>query len=148
MLRMAHEVYDEIVSHLRAALPNEGCGLLATLDRPHGVREVVRFYPGDNIDRSPTRYTMDPRQVIEAIDDLEGRGWELGAIVHSHPRTEPAPSRTDLTEAYYHESLFAIVTFMADEPRMRVWRLEPPSNEPPFAEIPLQVSPPPLLDAE
>lgn len=138
-LRIAPEVYDAIIVHLRAGLPNEGCGLLATIDRRDGARQVVRFYPGDNIDRSPTRYTMDPRQVIDAIDDLEARGWELGAIVHSHPRTAPVPSRTDLNEAYYAESLFAIVSFMAEVPLMRVWRLAPGRAEQPFAEIALQV---------
>src|SRR5215207_7499605 len=50
---------QEIVRHLREALPDEGCGLLATVDEGR-TRHAVRFFPGDNIDRSPTRFTMDP----------------------------------------------------------------------------------------
>jgi proteasome lid subunit RPN8/RPN11 len=128
-----------VIAHLRAELPNEGCGLLATVDDAGGVRRVVHFYPGDNIDRSPTRYQMDPRQVMEALDDLEGRGWDLGAIVHSHPRSEPVPSHTDLNEAYYAESLLAIVSFTDEPPRVRSWRLEPEGAATPFTEIRIRI---------
>ncbi|MCC6313996.1 MAG: peptidase, partial [Thermomicrobiales bacterium] len=54
---------DAIIDHLRAALPNEGCGLLAT--EPAGTR-AMRFYPGTNVAASPTRYTMAPEEVLTA----------------------------------------------------------------------------------
>jgi proteasome lid subunit RPN8/RPN11 len=111
-----------IVQHLRAALPNEGCGLLATVEES-GTRRVVRFYPGENIDRSATRFTMDPRQVMAAMDEIEARGWRLGGIVHSHPRTPATPSPTDLREAYYPEALLVIASFTAEPPVLRAWRV-------------------------
>jgi proteasome lid subunit RPN8/RPN11 len=110
-----------ILQHLRAALPNEGCGLLATVEDP-GTSRVVRFYPGENIDRSATRFTMDPRQVMAAMDEIEARGWRLGGIVHSHPRTPATPSPTDLREAYYPEALLVIASFAA-APVLRAWRV-------------------------
>lgn len=140
-LAMDEATRDAIVAHLRAWLPCEGCGLLATQDRPEGVRVVRRFYPGDNIDRSPTRYTMDPRQVMLAIEELEASGWDTGGIVHSHPRTEPVPSRTDLTEAYYAEALLLIASFAAEPPLLRAWRLQPNDAEQPFAEIEVRIGP-------
>ncbi|MCC6314712.1 MAG: M67 family metallopeptidase, partial [Thermomicrobiales bacterium] len=99
---------------------NEGCGLLAT--EPAGTR-AMRFYPGTNVAASPTRYTMAPEEVLTALRDMEVNGWRLGAIVHSHPTTEPAPSRTDLREAYYPDALLVIVGFAAPTPLVRGWRI-------------------------
>jgi proteasome lid subunit RPN8/RPN11 len=116
---------DAIVAHLAASLPNEGCGLLAGMNL--GANDAaVRFYPGTNIDRSPVRYTMKPEEVIQAQKELRalrGQGWFLAAIVHSHPRTPPTPSRTDLREAYYPRSRLLIVSFAGDIPELGCWAL-------------------------
>ncbi|MCC6793400.1 MAG: M67 family metallopeptidase, partial [Thermomicrobiales bacterium] len=109
-----------LVDHLLAAAPHEGCGLLATIDDGTD-RRVMRWYPGENIDRSATRFTMDPRQVLDAIKEMRERDWHLGAIAHSHPRTAPSPSVTDLREAYYQDALLAIVSLATDVPELRVW---------------------------
>lgn len=119
-LLIARTTYDALVNHLIAALPNEGCGLLATVDAA-ASRQVVRFYPGENIDRSPTRFTMDPRQVAAALDEIEVHGWALGAIAHSHPRTAATPSATDLREAYHPDALLVIVSFAGEKPEIAVW---------------------------
>lgn len=108
---------EEIITHLRAALPNEGCGLLAVSPE----RVAVRFYPGDNLDASPKRFTMDPAVVIAAFKDMEAAGWRLGAIVHSHPRTPASPSATDLREAHYPAALMLIGSFESGEPELRAW---------------------------
>ena len=80
-----------------------------------------RFYPGTNLDRSPTRYTMDPAEVIAALRDIEARGWRLGAIVHSHPASAAVPSATDLREAHYPEALMVIVSLASGTPEFRAW---------------------------
>jgi len=108
-----------IIAHLRDALPNEGCGLLAV--NPENV--AVKFYPGDNLDASPLRFTMDPAMVIAAFKDMEAAGWRLGAIVHSHPRTPATPSITDLREAHYPAALMLIGSFETGEPELRAWAI-------------------------
>src|SRR4051812_41398288 len=69
-------MFDEIVTHMRSALPGEGCGLLATQfeqnDRPE---RVERFYPGTNLEAAATSYTMDPSEVVAALRDMDARGW-------------------------------------------------------------------------
>ncbi len=119
-LAIGVDVMEAVVAHLRAELPNEGCGLLATVPGEDADR-VVHFFAGTNIDRSPVRYTMDPAEVIEAMKRIREEGWHLGAIVHSHPRTAPIPSRTDRREWYYPDARLMIVSFMADEPEIRCW---------------------------
>ncbi len=118
---------ERIVQHLRAALPNEGVGLLAVewseRDGRH-IAETRRFYPGTNFRASPDRFELDPLELIAALRDVDRNGWSLGAIVHSHPHGPARPSRTDLDEAYYPESLMLIASFTSDPPDLRAWRLE------------------------
>ena len=121
------ELYRQIVEHLRAALPNEGVGLLA-VDRERVGRETRvlprRFYPGTNIRRSPVRYQMDWSELVAALREIDANGWSLGAIVHSHPRGPAAPSATDLAEAWYPESLMVIASFATGAPVLRAWILD------------------------
>lgn len=129
---------DEIERHLTAALPNEACGLLAASADVDRWR-AERFYPGRNVDASPVRFTMDPREVVAAFDDMEKRGWWLGAIVHSHPRTPASLSRTDLREAAYPEALLLVVSFAVRPPAMRAWLLAGDGGDAP-REVPIVVS--------
>jgi [CysO sulfur-carrier protein]-S-L-cysteine hydrolase len=124
-LRIDASTYNAILAHLRAGLPNEGCGLLATKFEPEGGSErVERFYPGTNALQSPTAFEMDPKEVVAALKEVDACGWRLGAIVHSHPTTVPAPSATDLARAYYPGALMLIVSFKASMPEARAWRIE------------------------
>ena len=112
----------QIVTHLEAWLPNEGCGLLASVPTCDGDR-AIHFFPGTNIDLSPVRYTMDPAEVIAAMRQMREQEWTLAAIVHSHPRTSPRPSRTDLREAYYPDARLLIVSFASASPEFGCWQL-------------------------
>jgi proteasome lid subunit RPN8/RPN11 len=136
-LRLTAELQDTIVEHLQTSLPHEGCGLLAVHRETDGAALATRFYPGTNLDASPTRYTMDPVEVLAAFRDLDAHGWTLGAIVHSHPATPPTPSPTDLREAFYPEALMLIVSFAAVSPVVRAWRLSVASPPQTAAEVPL-----------
>jgi proteasome lid subunit RPN8/RPN11 len=127
-LRIRSEIAEGIVAHLRGSLPAEGCGLLAVRPGEGGTVVATRFYPGTNLDASPTRYTMDPVEVVAAFHDLDANDWSLGAIVHSHPATPPTPSPTDLREAFYPEALMVIVSFATSPPVMRAWRLSAPPS--------------------
>ena len=77
-----------LVEHARAEAPNEACGLIAFRD---GVAE--RYLPGENALASPYRFELRPRDPADFF--LEDEGYEL-AVFHSHPETEPRPSRTDM----------------------------------------------------
>lgn len=121
-LRLSSRLRDEILVHLIREAPNEGVGLLA-VDRSAAHAEAVAFFPGENIDASPTRYTMHPRDVMTALDTISAHGWALGAIVHSHLRGPATPSRTDIGEAHYPEAVMLIVSLASLPPEMRGWRL-------------------------
>lgn len=92
-----------ISNHLSAELPNEACGLLAGRSG-----RVEKVYLITNVQPSPTRYEMEPGQLIEAILEMEKTEWELLGIFHSHPAGPPTPSPTDIAQAYYPDSAYII----------------------------------------
>ncbi len=107
-LRIGRELYEAMVADLARVAPLEGCGLIAT----EGDR-AVKLYPGENIEHSRVRYTMDPRAVLLALLEIEAAGWRLGAIYHSHPEGPARPSLTDLREARVSDAL-AVIVSLAD----------------------------------
>ena len=97
---------DCILAHVRRELPREACGLLGGV----GGR-VMAVYPIPNVAADPfVEFRMDGKAQVDAMVDIEGRGWNILAIYHSHPcgeRSEPSPTDTD--RAYYPEALALIV---------------------------------------
>jgi len=104
---------------LKETLPLEGCGLMAGLDA-----RVSRIYPVSNRLASPYNYEMEPVQQLEAIMDLEERGLDLLAIYHSHPHGPDVPSASDVSQAYYPDSLYIIVSFRIERrPSVRAFHI-------------------------
>jgi proteasome lid subunit RPN8/RPN11 len=82
------EIRSALSAHAAAELPNEACGLIAFRD---GIAE--RYLPGTNEVHSPYRFELRPGEPEDYF--LEDEGYEL-AVFHSHPSSEPRPSRTDV----------------------------------------------------
>lgn len=120
-LRMSAAMLALVIDHVAAARPNEGVGLVAAVADGEFHRAVA-FFPGTNVDYSPTRYTMDPVEVLSAFRVMSANGWHLAAIVHSHVASPPTPSTTDLREAYYPDALLLIIGFDGDEVAVKLWR--------------------------
>lgn len=106
MLTIERPFLNQIVDHLQACYPLEGCGLLAGDERGR----VTAVYPITNILHSPTAYEMDPAQQLQAMLDLEAAGWQIFAIYHSHPQGPETPSPTDIALAFYPEATYIIVS--------------------------------------
>jgi proteasome lid subunit RPN8/RPN11 len=60
---------------------------------------AARVHRAVNTAASPFRFEVDGRELLGAIDEMERAGSELGAIYHSHTRTAPYPSQTDINFA-------------------------------------------------
>jgi proteasome lid subunit RPN8/RPN11 len=123
-LRISPAIWLQIRDHLREWLPNEGCGLLAGSISHDGVGIAIRFFPGFNVLHSPTRFRMADAEIIDAFRAMREGNLALIAIVHSHPRTAPRPSGTDLAELHYPEAAMLIVGFGAGEAEPAAWRVD------------------------
>jgi proteasome lid subunit RPN8/RPN11 len=124
------EIREAMIAHARAENPNEMCGLLVG-DRPaaEGGR-VLRYEPTRNKAASPFRYEIDPDDLLRltiATDDADEVFW---GIAHSHTHTPAVPSPTDLSLAFYPDSLYVLVSLADDQrdartrqPGVRAWRI-------------------------
>jgi proteasome lid subunit RPN8/RPN11 len=109
-LELDRPTYDAIVAHARSDFPFEICGLLA-----HADGELVKHWEIPNAARSMTYYSMDPKAMLHAFNEMDDEDWELLAIYHSHTHTEAFPSPTDLELAFYPEAVYLIVSLQDPE---------------------------------
>lgn len=118
-LQLPRRLYEEMVAHAQAELPNECCGLLAgTADG-----RVTHCYPLVNEAASPKEYLSEPKSMFAAVKDMRQQGIDILAIYHSHPTSEPVPSKTDLERNYMNGVLNFIVSLADEAPSVRGWWL-------------------------
>jgi [CysO sulfur-carrier protein]-S-L-cysteine hydrolase len=116
-MRISRANWDELVAHAREEAPNECCGYLRASNG--AVQEVTR---AENLRSSPYGYELDPKSLL-AANELDDEGFGVG-IYHSHPRSSPEPSQTDINLALYPHWTYLIVSLERGEPSVRAWRIE------------------------
>jgi len=120
-VRIARALLDRIVAHARRDFPNECCGMVAVRDGA-----AVAIHEATNFAASPLRFEVEGREIIRAQDAFEEDGAEMGAIYHSHTRSEPYPSQTDVNFARGWPGVeWLIVGVPRDgEPTVRSYRID------------------------
>ena len=109
-MKIAPELLDEVVAHARRDHPNECCGIVALRD---GAATAV--HPFENMAASPFRFEIDGLPLSKLLDDIEDAGAQY-AIYHSHTRSEPYPSQTDVNFAQHWPDVeWLIVGLGADD---------------------------------
>jgi len=118
-MQISRELYARMVAHARADAPDECCGMIASRD---GV--AVEVYPAENMAHSPLRYEIGGRDQLRIQTAIDDAGLDLGAIYHSHTRSAPYPSQTDINLAFYPDSLYVIVGLASGpEPDVRAYTI-------------------------
>jgi proteasome lid subunit RPN8/RPN11 len=120
-VRIDAALLERIVAHARRDFPNECCGMVAVRDG-----QAVAVHEATNVAASPLRFEVDGLEVHRAIEAIEEDGGELGAIYHSHTRSEPYPSQTDINFAAGWPGVeWLIVGLRRDgEPTVRCYRID------------------------
>lgn len=126
---MEADLVAEIVAHAQEDAPNECCGVVAV--QPGDPAHAVTVHRAANLAASPLRFEIDGLQVMKLIDAIESEGLELGAIYHSHTRTAPYPSQTDINFAAGWPGVEWIIVGVANpnEPIVRSYLIDGPSIE-------------------
>jgi proteasome lid subunit RPN8/RPN11 len=114
-------IREELLAHALEEAPNEACGLVAFRD---GVAE--RYLPAENALESPYRFELRPSDPADFF--LEDDGYEL-AVFHSHPQSEPRPSRTDIENIGLWEGRPYLI-LRADTGELAAWRITHEQVEP------------------
>ena len=92
-MKIARPLLDEIIAHAREDAPDECCGVVSTeAGRAVEVHRLV------NQAHSPLKFVVG-EDLVPVWTRIEDAGREIGAIYHSHTRTAPYPSQTDINFA-------------------------------------------------
>ena len=127
LVRIRGTALDVIASHARADQPHECCGLLI------GTGDlIIEAVATPNVAADPIRrFEIPPVEHIRqmrrcrTVSAETGQRREVVGAYHSHPRSAPAPSSTDLEQAF-GEFVYLIAgpVVDADEVEIRAYRLE------------------------
>jgi len=128
MLRLARDVYLQMVAHCLDGLPLEACGLLAgppapRIADPNADQRATACYPTVNAAASARVYTVDPRGFLKADRDAEAHGNEIVAVFHSHTHTDAYPSPTDVAQAPDPGWHYVLVSLRDIIPVVRSYRI-------------------------
>lgn len=84
-MKLQKDLTEKILDHAKKEFPRECCGLVAV------VKGRQRYFPCKNIAETPDEhFVLDSSDYVNA----ESKG-EIVAVVHSHPKTNHAPSSAD-----------------------------------------------------
>ena len=120
-MRIARSLLDEIVAQAREEAPNECCGIVGSRDG-----QAVKLYKARNARASPLAYEIDGRDLARIYDDIEANDLDVGIIYHSHTRTDPEPSPTDvnLASPFLPDAVYLIVGVKdPDRDDLRAWHI-------------------------
>ena len=84
-MKLTKEIKEKALAHAKEEYPKEAVGLV------HVVKGKNRYFKCQNLAETPDEhFILNPKDYLEA----EKKG-EIIAVVHSHPKTNPAPSPAD-----------------------------------------------------
>jgi proteasome lid subunit RPN8/RPN11 len=119
-MRIAQDLLGQIVAHAQQEAPNECCGIVSS-----NGGEAVKVYPTTNVEASPFRFVIDGAEQLQIYNEIESADLDLGAIYHSHTRSAPEPSQTDINFAKDWPGVLWIIVGLADgEPAVQTWTID------------------------
>ena len=124
---IARALIDELIAHASEEAPNECCGVVAVqAGSSTGPARAVSVHPAVNTAASPLKFEVDGRELLGLLDSIESEGLQLGAIYHSHTRTQPYPSQTDINFAVNWPGVEWIIVGLAgpEAPLVRSYRID------------------------
>jgi proteasome lid subunit RPN8/RPN11 len=133
-VQIAGGLLDELVAHAREDPENEVCGVVAV--EPGSPPRAVGVHRAVNVHASPLKFEIEPTELLELYNSIEAAGHTLGAIYHSHVRSKPYPSQTDINFAAQWPGVEWIIVGLAkgEEPEVHSYLIE--GGE--VREVPLQ----------
>jgi proteasome lid subunit RPN8/RPN11 len=122
-VRIARALLDEVIAHALADPKNEVCGVVAVDSNAH----AARVFRASNIHASPLKFEIHPDELLKLWNACQEVG-DMGAIYHSHVRSKPYPSQTDINFAAKWPGVEWIIVGLAvgQEPEVRSYLIEGP----------------------
>jgi proteasome lid subunit RPN8/RPN11 len=126
-MNISRELLDELIAHALEDPGNEVCGVVSVEgDGALGGGHAVRVHRARNVYASPLRFEIDPHELLMLSNTIDEHGWDIGAIYHSHVRSKPYPSQTDINFAANWPGVEWIIVGLAEgqAPEVRSYLIE------------------------
>lgn len=124
--RISYSVARQIADHARCQLPCEACGLLAGRGE-----QILAAHPLRNAADSPqAQFQIDPREQLQALKAIDQTQLDWIGVYHSHPRSPPIPSQSDMEQCADSRLLQLIVSLEGLKPQLKLWRVDRDSAVP------------------
>lgn len=120
-LRLTHQQVQHIVRQAQDDLPYEICGLVVG---QKGIAQQI--IPIPNRSETPEiHFVMDAMALLLAYKEIDIGGDELLAVYHSHPKSDPIPSQTDIREAMRNmpNVTHLIISLKNQQARLQAWHI-------------------------
>ena len=115
-----------LLDHTVKEEPNESCAILygGKIEEKNIVKEI---WLTENIDSSPTEFTLSAEQTWEMDQKRKELNLEIIGIFHSHPKGEAYPSNTD--KKFMENNPFVWIIYSGINKNFRAFILESDSVE-------------------
>lgn len=139
MLQLPADLLESVSRRALIAYPNECCGILLGTSSSGGITvehalEAPNIAPPAEL---PTRYTIDPVDILHADAFARAHHLDIVGFYHSHPDHPARPSRTD-TSLAWETYIYLIVSITTDTVlEAKAYRFLPPPAPP--QEVPLLI---------
>ena len=98
--------FSDIVKHLKAEYPKEGCGVIGT------INGKTEWFPCRNQAENPEEeFELNSKDYMEAVLASE----KIEAVVHSHPDYRPDPSEHDIRTCNFLNLPYYIISIPNNE---------------------------------
>jgi len=95
IIKISESLRKNLELHANEQNPYEACAILLG-NKDEKIWETTEIFLTENIEKSEINFTVSNEQLLEGYKMAEEKGLDVDGIFHSHPKSLPSPSNTDI----------------------------------------------------
>ena len=95
IIKISESLRKNLELHANEQNPYEACAILLG-NKDEKIWEATEIFLTENIEKSEINFTVSNEQLLEGYKMGEEKGLDVVGIFHSHPKSLPSPSNTDI----------------------------------------------------
>ena len=95
IIKISESLRKNLELHANEQNPYEACAILLG-SKDEKIWEATEIFLTENIEKSEINFTVSNEQLLEGYKMAEEKGLDVVGIFHSHPKSLPSPSNTDI----------------------------------------------------
>ena len=95
IIKISESLRKNLELHANEQNPYEACAILLG-NKDEKIWEATEIFLTENIEKSEINFTVSNEQLLGGYKMAEEKGLDVVGIFHSHPKSLPSPSNTDI----------------------------------------------------